>query len=87
MCHREIFYVYVYLSPKECGHYCYKNISFLYKPFYIGKGKEKRYLDFLNHNKFCQNKVKKILKDTNVKPIVVLIRNKILEQEAFDLEK
>ena len=36
-------YVYAYLDPRKPGKYSYKglNVSFLYEPFYIGKGKNR----------------------------------------------
>lgn len=36
------YYVYIYLNPQKPGKYCYKNISFLYEPFYVGKGTKNR---------------------------------------------
>lgn len=34
------YYVYIYLDPRKKGNFVYKNIdlSFLYEPFYVGKG-------------------------------------------------
>ena len=32
------FYVYALLDPRKPGRYEYKDICFLYEPFYIGKG-------------------------------------------------
>jgi hypothetical protein len=43
----DIFYVYVYLYPRFHWDYVYENLKFEYKPFYIGKGKNNRYLDHL----------------------------------------
>jgi hypothetical protein len=36
------YYVYIYLNPKKPGKFCYKNICFLFEPFYIGKGTRNR---------------------------------------------
>lgn len=37
------YYTYIYLDPRKPGRYTYGNIiSFLYQPFYVGKGKGKR---------------------------------------------
>lgn len=55
-------YFYVYLDPRKPGRYCYKDISFLYEPLYVGKGKNKRYLVHIkslkNHcNTHFKNKI------------------------------
>ena len=37
----DIYYNYVYLDPRKPGRYIYDdiNVSFLYEPYYVGKGK------------------------------------------------
>lgn len=44
------FYVYVYIDPSKRGSYFYDglNFSFLYEPFYIGKGQNDRIMVHLN---------------------------------------
>ena len=37
------FYVYIYLDPRKPGRYCYEEVSFLFEPIYVGKGKNNRY--------------------------------------------
>jgi hypothetical protein len=81
-----MFYVYAYLNPVKPGRYHYKSISFLYEPFYIGKGQNNRSNQILAHNRHCQNKVKKILR-ANLNPLILFLKSDILEQEAFDFEK
>ncbi len=85
------FYVYVYLDPRKPGKYIYGNYSFDYEPFYIGKGTGYRKTGHLTesslkHNSHKNNKIKKILKDTNEQPEIITLKNNLLEQDAFNLE-
>lgn len=40
------YYVYILFDPRKPGKFIYNSFCFLYKPFYIGKGKIKQW-DFL----------------------------------------
>jgi len=90
----SIFYVYVYLDPRKNGEYKYKDHEFDYEPFYVGKGKNDQCLYHLtestfNFNKGNQlklNKIRKIKKETGENPIIVKIKENLLESESFDLE-
>jgi len=51
-------YVYVLLDPRKIGKFCYEGLSmsFLYEPFYIGKGQAYRidaHVYEALHGKFC----------------------------------
>lgn len=89
------FYTYIYLDPRKRGFYCYENVCFLYEPIYVGKGKDKRYLDHLKtlknkRNNPFKNKLLKILKSEFVLFDIrnyILIFNNLLEMDAFNLEK
>jgi len=88
----NIYYVYVYMDPLKCGSYSYKGLdfSFLYEPFYIGKGKKGRYLSHLNENNltmntFMNNKLKKILKLVS-EPFVIKLYENLTEEEAYNIE-
>ena len=68
---KEKFYTYIYLDPRKKGQYSYDiNMSFLYEPFYVGKGCGYRMNNHLNKaenksklifNNFKNSKIKKIL--------------------------
>lgn len=82
------YYVYAYLDPNKCGSYSYGNYTFEYEPFYIGKGKDDRYLyhitetSLLNDgNKLKTNKIKKIKN-----PIIIFVKEYMCEDDSLLLE-
>ena len=81
------YYVYVLLNPLKVGNYRYGEYVFNYEPFYVGKGKKNRIVDTIseNKNKFKKAIINKIIND-NEKPYAVIIKNHLLESEAFILE-
>jgi hypothetical protein len=86
------FYVYVYMDPRKNGRYFYEglDICFLYEPFYVGKGKNKRCYQHLmesNYSRktFMGNKIKSFLKK-KIDPIIVKLYDGILESDAYDRE-
>jgi len=92
------FYVYALLDPRYPGKYQYSwcPFSFLYKPYYIGKGHGNRINEHFNRpspsvlknprfNKMKQNTTKKI-KETGLDPIGIKLYNNLEEETAFDLE-
>jgi len=87
------FYVYVYLDPRKPGNFKYGDYEFNYEPFYVGKGKGRRYnihlLEcFKKQDKNYQkvNKITKILKETNKNPVIIKFEENLLEQNALNLE-
>jgi hypothetical protein len=86
-------YVYVYLDPRKPGNYNYINYNFEYEPFYIGKGKERRYKTHLEKvkNGICKDLLKdyiiKELLSLNLEPIIIKYRDNMKENEALELEK
>lgn len=80
----NIFYVYVYLDPRKPGKYKYGSYEFEYEPFYVGKGSGLRYIDNRRSGYF-KNKINKI-KESELKPIIIKVKDLLFEQEAFCLE-
>ena len=75
------YYVYIYLNPLKNN-----------QPFYVGKGKGKRYLQHLYgydclHNPYKMNTINKILEMTGKNPPIEIYRESLSEEDAFFLEK
>lgn len=87
----QIYYVYAYLDTRKPGKYIFSNVEFDFLPFYIGKGKENRSEKHLkkcyNKNNFFKNKINKIISKTGNIPKIIKIKENLLENEAFILEK
>lgn len=86
------FYVYTYLDPRKLGKYVYGEYSFDYEPFYVGKGTGYRKNGHLKESSLKQNshknnKIKKIIKETNKEPIILELQSDMTEQEALNLEE
>lgn len=89
------FYVYIYFDPRKFGSYSYDlDMSFIYEPFYVGKGTKFRLNSHLNKvkggsnnifNKFNSAKIKKIINE-DIEPFIFVYRDKLSEKEAFFLE-
>lgn len=87
------YYIYVYLDPRKPGKYVYGEYKFDYEPFYVGFGYGNRYKQHLypsyynrDTNKLKVNKILKIIKKTNQNPTIIKYQEKLLEQEALNLE-
>lgn len=87
------YYVYIYLNKLKPGKYKYKDISFEFEPFYIGKGKGKRYMHHLNKVKnkckYKKNSKFDIIEDNiknGVYPEIIKIDN-LSEEYSLFLEK
>lgn len=86
-------YVYVYLDNRKKGSYSYGEYHFEYEPFYVGKGKNDRYLTHLKiakgHRKGKNNliiaKIRSIL-DDGFEPIIVKIHDNLSENEYSNYE-
>jgi hypothetical protein len=77
------FYVYIYLDPRKPGIYKYGKYKFDYEPFYVGKGKGNRLIDFNHRSGWCKSK----LKSLNYKPIIIAKRSKLSVLDAYIFEQ
>ena len=89
---KDIFYIYAYIDPSKKGEYFYEclDFSFLYEPFYIGKGQNERMFihlkDYrLKRKNHMSNKINK-LKKNGIEPIIIKLYDGLTEKEAFDKE-
>jgi len=91
----NIFYVYIYLDPRKPGKYEYGDYCFLYEPFYVGKGKENRYLAHINQKETIKksnlhkyNKIQNILEQWyELEDYIIKIKEYMSEDDSFELEK
>jgi hypothetical protein len=90
------YYTYIYLDPRKKGLFTYREYTFEYEPFYVGKGHGERcdchlienknlFLDDLNLS-LKQKILVEMIKFDKVNPIILKVKENISEQEAFDLE-
>lgn len=90
-----IYYVYALLDTRKPGRFKYGPWVFKFEPFYVGKGKSDRvhahardarkgpeHVDDLK-----SRKIRNILKITGKAPIHHIVKDGLLEQDAFDLER
>lgn len=84
------FYVYVYLDPRKPGQFTYGELSFEFEPFYIGKGKDRRWKRHLNEakngkNQYRHHKIRSIW-GSGQEPVILKLNQGISESEAHDIE-
>jgi len=84
----NIYYNYVYLNPEKPGIYKYDDISFDYEPFYVGKGKGKRFKQHLykNSGKFMKCKIKNLL-NKGINPIITKLNENNSNEFVCNKEK
>jgi hypothetical protein len=81
------FYIYIYLDPRKSGKYKYGNYCFLYEPFYVGKGKGKRYDDVNNgRSNYFKGIINKI-KGSGLNSIILKIKEDLNEKNSFKFEE
>jgi len=84
------YYVYVYLDPTLPGIFKYGNFSFNYKPFYIGKGKNRRMYNHLQpkylSKKCLKSEYINSLLDKNKLPIIEKIKDNLSSRNAYEFE-
>ncbi len=85
------YYVYIYLNQLKEGIWSFKDHTFEYQPFYVGKGKKKRekshmYPSNLRKKSYKNNTIKKVLKETGEEPIHFRIYENLTNEEAIRIE-
>ena len=88
------YYVYIYLDKLKPGKFQYDDLYFDHEPFYVGKGKEERYLFHLNKVK-NNCKYKDCIKfrtikgnlSNGVEPIIIKMCENLTEDDSLVLEK
>lgn len=87
------YYIYVYLDTRKPGEYKYEdNLIFNFEPIYIGKGKNRRYLQHLTTYKKLINKSffhKKLNNMINegYEPIILKLKENLSQEESLKFEK
>ena len=84
------YYVYIFLDPKKPGLWRYKEYTFYYKPFYIGKGLGNRIKHHLmpcclKNNRLKTNIIKSIVLSGH-EPIYFKLYQNLANEEALKLE-
>ncbi len=79
------YYIYICLDPRKSGRYLYDDVCFLFEPFYVGKGKGKRYKRTTGRNKYFKNKINKI-KQSGLEPIIFKLYENLNEKQSFEKE-
>lgn len=87
------YYVYAYLNPLECGVYNSSIVSFLAKPFYVGKGIGNRLYDHLKEARPTRKykhshklNTIRLIQRSELNPIILKISEELSEDEALCVE-
>ena len=83
---RNDFYVYALLDPRRPGRFTYGPWSFLFEPFYIGKGSGKRARCFEKGKSHRTNRIIAIRASGHPEPHVIKLSDRLTEDAAFALE-
>jgi group I intron endonuclease len=88
----NIYYVYIYLDPIKNGKFAFEGLdqSFLYEPFYVGKGKDSRITSHLHEYRLrkkthMSNKLNKII-NQGMSPIIIKLYDNLSEEESLNKE-
>ena len=84
-------YTYIVLDPRETGVWIYKGWTFLYRPFYVGKGKGRRIHEHKYPSQRKQLNIKntfidKIEKELGIEPFYVKVYENISDDRSKEIE-
>lgn len=87
-----MFYIYAYCDPRYVSEvYQYQDFVFPCKPFYIGKGKDRRYRQHLQNCMLSDNSIKSNtilkIKKEGLEPNIIKIYTDLDEKTAFEFER
>lgn len=88
------YYNYIYLDPRKPGYYSYEglSLSFLFEPFYVGKGCRSRLYEHLSEANSRKrslkiSKIKAIIRENfDLKSYIIQINQFLSSKEACDIE-
>lgn len=81
-----IHYVYVYLDTRKNGKFIYDDLEFDYEPFYVGQGKNNRYMSGLKEGSiYKKRKINKIYQ-SGLEPMVIKLYDNLEYENALILE-
>lgn len=86
-----MYYIYIYLDPLRPGIYIYENFIFNHEPFYVGRGKDNRYMVHtqkysLKSKNNKNTRIKNIL-ENGLKPIVCFSSTGLTFDDSLLLER
>lgn len=84
-------YTYIMLDPREQGVWTYKDWTFTYRPFYVGKGKKKRVYEHKSPSQRKRLNIKntfmdQIEKDLGIEPFYLKLYENISDEKSKEIE-
>lgn len=90
---KNIFYVYIYFDTRKNDEFVYDDLTFNYKPFYVGKGSNGRYIVHIREaknkkgtNLYKEQTIRNIIKETGENPKILIYKKELIESESCRLE-
>ena len=86
------YYIYVYLDQRKKGKWLFRDVTFEYQPFYVGKGCGNRITTHLSSHmlkskNYKNSTIKSIITEINELPIHYRIYDELSESRSLELEK
>ncbi len=85
------FYVYVFLDPRKPGSYTWNGLVFDCQPFYVGKGRGRRWKRHFTQKELAKNNPKsnkiQSIRRTGLEPKTLKVASGVSEQKALDIDR